>query len=360
MLDAGTLRGMVFGDCSIALNDLPSWHGVSCFSGTYREGLEAFQVFEDLGYMPDGTGTHTWVLIEKRGISTDQAAERLAACAAVAQKDVGYAGKKDTVAVVRQWMSVLTKSMLSVGTIDKCCSIVSVTRNSRKLKVGQLAGNRFRLRLSGQASDILEVRMACIADQGFPNYFGLQRFGRKGQNLDAAKRLAVRDPRGKRRLHPKDAMAASAARSAGFNAIVADRIVRGALLDAGVDDAVILTGRGSHFQIRADELASVTTRIGVGELSPTAPLMGSCSKTGERQAEIESRVLEQDPLLYRWLSGIFREEERRSVRVVPKELEWSRSGTTLELSFWLPRGSFATALLHEIGQLTESNERTIA
>jgi tRNA pseudouridine13 synthase len=79
----------------------------------------------------------------------------------------------------------------------------------------------------------------------------LQRFGRSGSNLDAARRLARRDPTGRRRLHPKDGMAASAARSAGFNAVLADRIESDQWLAVTVGDVVSLAGRGSHFAVTA-------------------------------------------------------------------------------------------------------------
>jgi len=58
------------------------------------------------------------------------------------------------------------------------------------------------------------------------------------------------------------------------------------------------------------------------------------------------------------MDGVFASEERRAVRVIPKQLVWTQMGTTLELSFWLPRGSFATAVLHELGTFSESHART--
>ena len=91
-------------------------------------------------------------------------------------------------------------------------------------------------------------------DRVYPIIFGLQRFGRSGSNLEAARRLARRDPAGRRRLHPKDGMAASAARSAGFNAIVAARLRQNRWLEVTTGDAVALAGRGSHFMVSDSEL----------------------------------------------------------------------------------------------------------
>jgi tRNA pseudouridine13 synthase len=87
-------------------------------------------------------------------------------------------------------------------------------------------------------------------------------------------------------------------------------------------------------------------------------MAGKQSKTSVRQAESEAMVLGTDPELLDWMRGVFRDEDRRAVRLLPKHLEAERSGNTLELSFWLPKGSFATALLNELGILQEAHART--
>ena len=50
-------------------------------------------------------------------------------------------------------------------------------------------------------------------------------------------------------------------------------------------------------------------------------------------------------------------QERRAIRFIPKQLEAEVSAHTLELSFWLPKGSFATALFNELGNLQEAHAR---
>ena len=80
-------------------------------------------------------------------------------------------------------------------------------------------------------------------------------------------------------------------------------------------------------------------------------------KTSIDQATFERTILKTDPELFEWMTGVFRDEDRRSVRFLPKQLEAEVSGNTLELSFWLPKGSFATALLIELGNLREVHAR---
>ena len=345
---------MQYGDRPIGLPDLPRVHGEPVFRGIYRRDPSEFRVTEDLGFVPEGVGSHWWVLIEKTGVSTDEAQSRLAYASGVSRKDIGYAGKKDTHAVTRQWMSLPEQAQIETGEIDAALSVIEVTRNQRKLKIGQLAGNWFELVLHGEVVGDLDARLAAIRAHGVANYFGLQRFGRHGSNLQTARRLAQRDPEGRRRLHPKDGMAASAARSAGFNAVVAARVETDQWLSVALDDVVSLAGRGSHFSVTEDNIDDVMTRVGGGELDPTAPMMGRDAKTGAAQAARERHVLESDPSLCTWLTGIFREADRRAERVIPKQLVSDQQGSTLKLKFYCPRGAFATAVLHELGVLSES------
>jgi len=352
------LSALVYGAQPIGLGHLPKAHGESVFEGSYRRDASDFIVTEDLGFVPEGTGPHFWARIRKQGISTEEAASRLAQAAKVSRKDLGYAGKKDTHAIATQWISLPETASITEGVIDDALEVLSLTRNQRKLKIGQLAGNQFQLRLGGSVIGDLNKRIQDISKLGVPNYFGLQRFGRSGSNLEAARRLARRDPKGRRRLHPKDGMAASAARSAGFNAIVAARLHDDRWLDVAVGDSVALAGRGSHFSVTESELDSVKVRVASGELDPTAPMAGRQSKTSSEQAAFERSILATDPELYEWMTGVFRDEDRRAVRLLPKQLEATVSENTLELSFWLPKGSFATAVLNELGNLQEAHARS--
>ena len=348
---------LVYGSQSIDLVHLPKAHGEAVFAGVYRTEVSDFVVTEDLGFELAGTGPHLWALIRKRGISTEEATSRLAQVSKTSRKDLGCAGKKDTHAVATQWISLPETAVIEEGVIDESLEVLRLTRNQRKLRIGQLAGNRFEIRLHGSTVGDFEERIKLIATEGVPNYFGPQRFGRSGSNLETARCLARRDPTGRRQLHPKDGMAASAARSAGFNAVVAARLRQSRWLEVKMGDAVALAGRGSHFMVSDSELEAVRDRIVTGDLDPTAPMAGRQTKTSIEQAAFECSILKIDPELFTWMTGVFRDEERRAVRFLPKQLEAEGSGHTLELSFWLPKGSFATTLFNELGNLQEAHAR---
>ena len=142
-------------------------------------------------------------------------------------------------------------------------------------------------------------------------------------------------------------MAASVACSAGYNAVVAARLRQSRRLEVKMGNAVALAGRGSQFMVSDSELEAVQDRIVTGDLDFTAPMAGRQTKTSIEQAVFECSILKIDPELFTWMTGVLRDEERRAVRFLPKQLEAEGSGHTLELSFWLPKGSFATALFNE-------------
>ena len=323
---------LVYGSQSIDLVHLPKAHGEAVFAGVYRTEVSDFVVTEDLGFELAGTGPHLWALIRKRGISTEEATSRLAQVSKTSRKDLGCAGKKDTHAVATQWISLPETAVIEEGVINESLEVLRLKRNQRKLRIGQLAGNRFEIRLHGSTVGDFEERIKLIATEGVPNYFGPQRFGRSGSNLETARCLARRDPTGRRQLHPKDGMAASAARSAGFNAVVAARLRQSRWLEVKMGDAVALAGRGSHFMVSDSELEAVRDRIVTGDLDPTAPMAGRQTKTSIEQAAFECSILKIDPELFTWMTGVFRDEERRAVRFLPKQLEAEGSGHTLELS----------------------------
>ena len=136
--------------------------------------------------------------------------------------DVGYSGRKDKQAVARQWFSVPAQSVAadssSIGglgwKVEKQC------RHGRKLRRGSHRGNTFDIRLSGFkgcASD-LEQRVLDLQRRGFPNYFGSQRFGYRGRNVDEARRILSTESIQLRRTSHQ--MLLSAARSWLFNIVI--------------------------------------------------------------------------------------------------------------------------------------------
>ena len=318
---------------------------------TLRATPEDFVVDEQLGFAPDGHGEHVLLRVRKRDANTAWVAGRLAALAGVPRRDVGYAGLKDRFAVTTQWFSVGLAgraepdwSALDAGDV----AVLEAHRHARKLRRGALSGNRFALRLHDVAGDreALAERLDALARRGFPNLFGPQRFGRGGANLDAARRLLAGTLGRVRR--EQLGLYLSAARALLFNAVVAARVADGSWEHALDGEALVLDGRRSYFLSDPGDPA-LAARLAALEVHPSGPLCGRGAAPAESAASAyEARVLAP---FAGWREGLARlgvDADLRALRARADGLAWQLEGTTLELGFALPAGSYATALLREL------------
>lgn len=162
--------------------------------GQIKTHVEDFIVHEVPLYEPKGVGTHCYFEVEKRGISTMEAAKLIARALGRKTFDIGYAGLKDTRAVATQWFSAEHEETARVRALEiPHLKIVHITRHNNKIKMGHLAGNRFVIKvrndewnragvdlnvLRKQAEDIWVV----LERRGVPNFFGPQRFGNRHDN----------------------------------------------------------------------------------------------------------------------------------------------------------------------------------
>ena len=69
---------------------------------------------------------------------------------------------------------------------------------------------------------------------------------------------------------------------------------------------------------------------------------------GGEALAVEAAAIAGEPGLRELLVSQGLEAERRSLRVPVRNLEWSLDGTDFRIAFELPRGAFATAVLHEL------------
>lgn len=318
---------------------------------------EDFQVFEQLPFTPDGEGEHLFLHIRKTGENTDWVARQLAHFCQVSPRDVGYAGKKDRHAVTEQWFSVrlpigrtLNWSLFGGDTIQ----VLDTVRHSRKLRLGALSGNRFVLRLREVTEpEIFAARVEQVR-AGVPNYFGEQRFGHEGGNLD--KGLALLEGRLRERQRHKKGLYISALRSWLFNQVVSQRIQQGYWDRLLTGDALMLDGSQSCFVAEAVDDA-LSDRLTQRDVHLTAPMWGR----GELMARDEARAFEQ-AVVEPWetlrvgLEGLGLNQERRSMRLIPRGLKAEpESEQQWRLEFELPSGAFATSVLRELCQWHNAN-----
>lgn len=329
--------------------NLPCSHGGPAGSARLRVSPEDFVVREWLGFDADGEGDHLLLKVRKRGANTMWVAKQLARLGKIHPRDVGFAGLKDRDAVAEQAFTVPGRSAVPnwLGVTGDGFEVIAAERTRRKLKRGALKGNDFDIVLREFTGDTtaLEQRLHTLATSGAPNYFGPQRFGHNGSNIATAIAWFEGGPAPER---ADRGFALSAARSVIFNAVVAERIKAGTWNQLRDGDVVNLNGSGSFFLAETvdDTLRDRCQRL---DVHPTGPMWhGDSLLSKGATAELELQTAQRFAALAAGLAKANMEPERRPLRVPVRELKWRIEGTDVHLQFRLQRGSFATAVLHEL------------
>jgi len=334
--------------------ELPRGLGQAVLRGQIRQQPEDFQVDEMLSFAAEGAGEHLFLRVEKRGANTAWVAAQLARWAGVKDMAVGYAGLKDRHAVTRQTFSIHLpgRQAPDVFPVSDEFRVLDAQRHGRKLQRGALDGNRFTLLVRDVQGDhaAIEDRLLAIRRRGVPNYFGEQRFGREGGNLERARGLFA----GRRMRRDQASILLSAARSALFNHVLAARVEAGCW-DRPVEGEVwVLDGSRSLFgPVPEDD--DIRLRCAGMDIHPSACLWGTGplrSESVSRDFDLLARELGEDLLAGLEAAGL--RQERRACRLPVRGMQWDWEGQDcLRLAFALPAGCYATSVLHELG-LTES------
>lgn len=334
--------------------EIPEWtyvYGSPSATGKIRTIPEDFIVNEQLSFEPSGSGEHVFLQIEKTGENTEFVARQLARFAGVRQRDVSFAGLKDRHAVTTQWFSVWLPGKTDPDWTlfnSETIKVINDIRHARKLKRGVLSGNSFKIIIRDWQGDKqqTEQQLSTIKTHGIANYFGSQRFGFAGQNVNKALAMfqGAKTGREQRSLY------LSAARSFLFNEILAYRVKNKNWNTVLVGDTCMFDC--SHSCFKVEELsAELIDRVAAKRLHPTGVLWG---KVDAALSELEQNVINNYPELAAGLIASGLDCDRRALRVLVSDLQWQfTENTVLELKFTLPAGSYATSILREIIQLTD-------
>ena len=312
-----------------------------------------FVVKENLGYSMAGEGEFVAVRVRKTDANTLFVGEKLAQFAGISARNMSYAGLKDRRAVTEQWFSLQMpgKTTPDFGDFQlEGIEILEVTRHNRKIRTGSLDGNYFEILLrDAMETDDLKVRLENLSKFGFPNYFTEQRFGRDGHNLTQALRWAKGEIQVKDRK--KRSFYLSAARSEVFNLVVSERLKQGVANRVLPNDIVQLSG--SHSWFVADEkedLNVLQLRLEQGDLQLTAPLIG---ETAQPACSLENDIVQQHQDIVNLMKQERLKPTRRPLLMKPKDFNWQFEQAGLRLKFYLPAGSYATALVRELVNIEE-------
>jgi tRNA pseudouridine13 synthase len=332
-------------------DDLPG------IGGQLRVALEDFVVDEVPAYEPGGEGEHTFFGVEKRDISTPLLVREIAQALGVSTRKISYAGLKDARAVARQVLSahfVPPEQLLDLQ-LERA-RVLWAKRHRNKLRIGHLKGNRFTIRVRDVHPEA-ELRAApilsALQEVGVPNGYGVQRFGNRGTNHEIGLLILRNDREGleehgirslpyrQRRFY------VSALQSALFNRYLAVRIEEGLLDGLLLGDVAKKHDTGGMFTV--EDVTAERPRVRNWEISATGPIYGyKMMPARDVAGELEAQILAQAALTLEEFRPVKAKGTRRHVRYPPEDLNWYVEERSLVVSFFAPKGSFATMLLREL------------
>lgn len=325
---------------------LPYPYGSAAISGVIKSSAGDFQVVEELGFEPSGEGEHLLLQIEKKNLTTAELVTRLSSDYGLHPRRIGFSGLKDKNALTTQWLSLHLPGRVApeMRQHSEAYRVLRASRHRAKLRRGTHRTNLFRVRIRGVTDlpDITLRQLADLADHGMANYFGPQRFGRRGDNVEQALASLNRI----RLKRQQKSLLLSALRSHLFNRVLAERIRTDFWRRPLDGDVFMLRGSRSIFSEPLDD--ELMRRFDTLDISSTASLYGSGRNLlGGEALEIERRVYEDNPEIVGCLDRQQASLQMRPLRVPVEQLEYrldSRS-EVLELRARLPAGSYLTSLL---------------
>lgn len=331
---------------AFGFHDAPFAYAAPHSSADFKTVPEDFIVEEVLGFEPCGEGEHLFLLVQTDDQNTQYTLKQLSRHFRLAPKLVSYSGLKDRRGLTSQWFSLhLPGKNVEVDTDALSALGITLLRQSRhnkKLRIGTHKANRFHIRLRNFSDDdSFHVRLDQIRQHGVPNYFGPQRFGHHGHNVNEALHWVEKNELPmERELRGR---VLSTLRAWLFNGELAQRIAAGHWLQWQPGDPVLLDGSHSffHTEIWDDTLQQ---RFNDGDIHIGSWLWSPTHPGGAPQQINE------------FLVKAALSDETRSLRLLPGDLALEEQGSDRILHFNLPTGSYATSLLRELVVL---NDRSV-
>lgn len=320
--------------------------------GEIKAEPDHFIVEEQALYEPSGSGEHLFVRLTRSGQTTREVVDALAQAVGVAAQDIGYAGLKDRQARATQVFSLLgaQAETLIPAAAALGYEVAWAIPNIAKLRAGHLLGNRFTITVLHPDGEAALPRaaavLAALRQRGLPNYFGGQRFGVHGDNADQGLAiLSGQRPRPRAKWLCK--LLLSAYQSHLFNQYLALRMQRGFFDQLLTGDLAKKTDTGGMFLV--EDAAAEQPRFQRGEITFTGPLFGhKMRQPAAAGAALEAEILAAAAVA----AGQWRQHRvtgnRRPGRLFLGEVDLRPHPQGFQISFFLPKGAYATILLREV------------
>lgn len=332
---------------------------LSGVGGQLRVSPDDFVVEEVPLYEAQGEGQHLYVNLTKVGMTTRDVQAKLERLFGLRRGEVSFAGMKDKRARTTQSFSLNVGyqppefAAAAVRHIEEALPVtVNWTRFHRnKLRPGHLLGNRFTIVISDLAVEPAtaivwaEAVASQIRRRGLPNYFGPQRLGVDGSNVRQG--LAVLRGETQKQDRWLRRFLLSAFQSYLCNRYLARRLEMGAfdhLLEGDVAKKYATGGMFDVFELEREQ-----PRYAAQEISFTAPIYGpKMWAAAGASAALEAEILREAQVTLEDFGRLHVEGTRRLGRLLVPELQVELRDSSLIVTFFLPKGAFATTVLREI------------
>ncbi|WP_104686245.1 tRNA pseudouridine(13) synthase TruD [Helicobacter felis] len=336
----------------------------------FKKCSRDFSVCEEPLYPFSGSGDHTILKVRKKDRSTWEMLSLFSQISGCKMADFGYAGLKDKQAITTQYISLpkihapaLEKHAPTL--LEHGIKILEISAHSHKIRLGHLKGNHFFMRLKKlKPTDAHKIEhvLGFLKTYGFPNYFGAQRFGKKGDNFKQSA------PRSKK----LNAFFLSSYQSHLFNHWLSARMrlntllayfsaqeLRAEFANLKLDTLKALQDQEHYFKllegdilchypfgkyfVHEDPLNSA--RLITQEIAPTGLL------TGQKVMHAQNLAWS---LECPYAHPLKAQGDRRYALVFPAEVRFSYISQEAQgkLEFFLPKGAYATVFLEEIAGRT--------
>ena len=272
------------------------------------------------------SGNFLILRIKKEFLSTWELITAIVDKLGIPEHKIGYAGLKDKKATTTQYISIpLMKEQLLKPLNSKHIKILSVHRHNKKLNIGDLKGNKFKIILKEVKEEDLPIvyqTLSQIQKNGMPNYFGYQRFGK---DYDFAKAKAVvfgEEVMANKKL---EHLLISAYQSYFFNAWLSKRI------------ELSKEKKLNKLEFLEGDIYTSKDKKYITGLLPGRKAPRSTGKAGEIEKEYDD--------MFVYAKGF-----RRDAWVYPQNIKnkYIKEYQNLILEFALPKSSYATVLIENI------------
>lgn len=314
--------------------------------GKIKVKCEDFIVREILPFKPTNNGKHILFLVEKKGITTFEAIDKISKELKISKDNIGYAGMKDKKSIAYQYFTVFGTDLEKIKNL-KCIKVLEAWKHRKKLKIGKLWGNEFKVRIRNVKKKDLDIAieiLEILKKKGVPNYYEEQRFGINKKNhiigeaiikKDWEKIAKLTNNKFKERI-PKHLkyFFISAFQSYLFNLVLDKRMP---YIDKIFSGDIVRKGKKWFFAITNESLKNF-------EKVATGPIFGRKMKIAKgKEGKIEDKIIKKFDLKLEEMPKGTRRDLR--FEIMKPKIYWDKG---IVLEFILMKGCYATRVLREI------------